>query len=89
MTLPIWIVELNNGEEHFFMECSSLKSAQLLVDRLEFVLPYCQFYIMESIPTLHMKDADMQRYYELRNILVSKEWKNPSPKLFVIEGGKQ
>ena len=47
MNSDFWIVELNNGEEHFFMRCSYPEAAQIQMNALEIAFPYDNFSIVE------------------------------------------
>jgi len=91
MNSDFWIVELNNGEEHFFMRCSYPEAAQIQMNALEIAFPYDNFSIVEikGKPPNYMRATNLLRYYNLRNILVGAAKRNPQPKMFVIQGGKE
>ena len=78
--MDVWIVELINGEEHFFMECSYLEAAQIQMNALEVAFPYDNFSIVEikGKPPNYMRATNLLRYYNLRNILVGAAKQTPS-----------
>ena len=57
-----------------------------LNEKLEEAFPNAVFDIMDTEPVIKMRDYNLERYEELRNVLTSKP---RNPQLIVIEGGKR
>ena len=86
--MDYYVVEMYVDElvECFVIESSTIESASLICEKLEEAFPNAVFDIMDTEPVIKMRDYNLERYEELRNVLTSKP---RNPQLIVIEGGKR
>jgi len=86
--MDYYVVEMyvDELEECLVMKCSTIESASLICEKLEEAFPNAVFDIMDTEPVIKMRDYNLERYEELRNVLTSKP---RNPQLIVIEGGKR